>query len=157
MLDILLCMYPLYLTMDYYGTLTGANTKKVPQEIQTVSFLVVWWSSFGILKLLEANFGVTNIPFYSIIKIVMLTGLFSADYRKLVVNNTLQFTGYIVRTSQRFMFPILNEHFPALNKYIDLSAPIELRASTPASSSGWRFGLKSYFNSDATSVSSASN
>ena len=141
--------------MDFYGALTNVgNNKRIPFEIQTVSFLVVWWSSFGILKLLETNFGVTGIPFYSIIKIVLLTGLFSADYRELVANNTLQFTGYIVRTSQRFMFPILNEHFPALNKYIDLRVPVESTTSaTSTVTTGWLSGVKSFFSSD----SSASN
>jgi hypothetical protein len=105
----------------------------------------VWWSTFGILKLLEANFGVTNIPFYSIIKIVLLTSLYLTEYRSWMTQNTSQYAVVVTDKLRRLLFTVLNEHFPSIKQYINIDLPPVVEPDmSKEETTGWLSGMKTW-------------
>lgn len=132
-MDLLVCAYPLYLTHEYYLN---------QNDNSNLSFLTVWWSTFGMITLAENYASVNNLPFYWILKSGVMVSLYSADYRKWLTENALSTAAIAGKTLKNVVGNVVNEHFPKVKEYVNVSPATS--SSTQSQNHGWFGG---WFNS----------
>lgn len=123
-MDILVCMYPLLLTYNYYDACgdNGGNSEYRDIRVNCIDnlhFLTTWWSTFGALTLMEKYGGLDNVPFYTFAKGGILLSMYSNSYREWIRNHMLEGVKEIAKKTQNITKTIIDEHFPSLNKYIN--------------------------------------
>lgn len=117
-MDFLVCVYPLYMTYEYYHD----DNTIIDKNIYDTSFLVTWWSSFGICTLLERYVGLGSFPLYSVWKGMTLVSMYSTSYRELIINRILFGLSTVWEKGRQIGISIINERFPSLNQYIRINS-----------------------------------
>lgn len=121
-MDIIVCIYPLYLTYQEYIQPADSGQPTIPtqSDLDNLSFLTVWWSTFGTFSLLEQYAGLSSLPFYSFSKAGILLTMYSTNYRKWVTEKTLEGVSFMTKKGQDIGISVIKEHWPNVTKYIKL-------------------------------------
>lgn len=106
-MDLIVSIYPLYVTYCFY-TNTNDHSNNIERAQSNEQFVTTWWTTFGLLTLLEKYSGFGSFPY---IKNGCLFIIYSDEYRRKLVDITLNTIHFFVSHVKTRCVRTINEYY----------------------------------------------